>query len=162
MNLKIIVPSVVFVSISFWMLAEPMVIRGIGEEKGNCMEPAFKDGQRYYVNKVSKYFIPYEIGDAIVYEHENKSWISRVVALSNDTIKIEDQKIIVNGVPLKNEGIEISWPGWEYGTYAINKEFKVPDGSVFVLSDKLSAQHDDSRVFGPIDKSKIKGKMWKK
>ena len=53
-----------------------------------------------------------------------------------------------------------AWNGWDYGTYAINKTMEIPDDHIYVLSDKLAAQHDDSRVFGPIKKASIIGLMW--
>ncbi len=42
----------------------------------------------------------------------------------------------------------------------LDDPFTVPKDNVFVLSDNLSAQHDDSRVFGPISKSVISGWVW--
>jgi len=129
---------------------------------GDCMEPAFQDGKLCFLNKIYPYIKKYKIGDVILFKHESKVWISRVVALENDTILIKKESILVNNFPLKKGATKRSWRGWNYGKYAISKPFKVPRNHVFVLSDNLSAKHDDSRVFGPINKESILGLVWLK
>lgn len=57
-------------------------------------------------------------------------------------------------------GISRNWSGWNHGAYAIDKPFQVPTDHVFVLSDNLSAQHDDSWVFGPVSYTSILGIVW--
>ena len=127
---------------------------------GNCMEPAVKDGKLCFLNRISPYLRKYRLDDIILFKHEEKVWISRIVALENDTIQISEGNVIVNGSPLQNAGIVRSWANWKYGTYAIDEPFQVPSGHVFVLSDNLAAQHDDSRVFGPVSKESILGLVW--
>lgn len=124
---------------------------------GDCMEPAIKDGQLCFLNKIATYFREYRIDDIILFKHEEKAWFARIVALENDTIEINEGRILVNGVVLQEAGVQRDWTHWKYGTYAIEKPMTVPSGHVYVLSDKLSAHHDDSRVFGPIKKSLILG-----
>lgn len=80
--------------------------------------------------------------------------------MENNTIQITEGNVIVNGVSLDERGIHRNWSGWKHGSYAIDKPLQVPSGHVFVLSDNLSAQHDDSRVFGPISNSSILGQTW--
>ncbi len=82
------------------------------------------------------------------------------MALANDTIQLNEKEIVVNGSLMQNMKISRNWKHWKSGAYAINKPFKVPKHHVFVLSDNLSAKHDDSRVFGPINESFIVGLMW--
>ncbi len=127
---------------------------------GDCMEPAIRDGKLYFLNRISPYLHHYQIRDIIIFKHEGKKWISRIVALGNDVIEIREGKVILNNVFLDDKVIYRNWSGWEYGTFAIDKPFQVPAGHVFVLSDNLSAQHDDSRVFGPISTSSILGLIW--
>ena len=127
---------------------------------GDCMEPAVMDGNWYFSNQLAPIYRKYKINDIIAFKHEDRVWISRIVALENSTIQIKEKEIIVNDNPVKEATILRNWHNWHYGTYAINKPFKVPSNHVFVLSDNLSAQHDDSRVFGPINKSVIVGLIW--
>ncbi|MFH1643810.1 MAG: signal peptidase I [bacterium] len=127
---------------------------------GNCMEPAVKDGQIVFLNYILPYLRKYQIGDIILFKHEEKTWISRIVALETDTIQISEGSVIVNGVSLQDPKIHRRWENWRYGNYAIDEPFQVPLGKVFALSDNLSAQHDDSRVFGPVAKKFILGLVW--
>ena len=127
---------------------------------GDCMEPAITDGKLYFLNKMSPYLHSYQIDDIIVFKHEGKDWISRIVALENNTIQITEGSVIVNGAPLEDKGIHRNWSGWKRGAYAIDQPLQVPVDHVFVLSDNLSAEHDDSRVFGPIANSAILGLIW--
>ena len=127
---------------------------------GNCMEPAVKDGQFVFLNRMAPYIRHYQIGDIILFKHDGKVWISRIVALETDTIQIAEGKIIVNGVILQEPTVHRNWANWMHGEYAISKPLQVSRGHVFVLSDNLSAQHDDSRFLGPISKKSILGLVW--
>lgn len=151
---KIIGLTVISLIIAILIFAKPYPLQG------DCMEPAVKDGQLVFLNRILPYLRKYQIGDIILFKHEGKVWISRIVALETDTIQITQESIVVNGLKLSDVGIHRSWAGWKHGIYAIDKPLQLPPGHVFVLSDNLSAQHDDSRVFGPISKESILGLVW--
>lgn len=153
-KIAIVIAAIILLIITGRQLATPYRI------SGDCMEPAIRDGKLYFLNRISPYLRHYQIGDIIVFKHEGKEWISRIVALENNTIQITEGSVVVNGVALNNKRIYRNWSGWKYGTFAINKPLQVPADHVFVLSDNLSAQHDDSRVFGPISTSSILGLIW--
>lgn len=127
---------------------------------GDCMEPAIMDGKLYFLNRITPYIRKYQVGDIILFKHDGKTWISRVVALENNKIQINEGNIIVNDVTLQDTSISRNWFNWKFGVYAINKPFQVPLNHLFVLSDNLSAQHDDSRVFGPVSNESILGLIW--
>lgn len=151
--LKIISLFAAVVAILTFSVAKPYRIAG------DCMEPAIADGKLYFLNRLSPYFCQYKAGDIIVFTYEGKPWISRIIALEEDMVHIKEGSILVNGVALEDE-VSRCWIGWEYGSYGIGNSFTVPTDHVYVLSDNLSAQHDDSRVFGPIPSSSIVGLMW--
>ncbi len=130
-----------------------------GPSGGNCMEPAIKDGERIFVNRLHYKFSSYKAGDIIIFQHEDKIWISRIIALENQKIKISDQTILVDG-KVSSDGVERNWKDWRYGQYGVDAVAKIPAGHMYVLSDNLSAHHDDSRVFGPISYKAILGKVW--
>lgn len=141
-----------------------LIMIGIGWSQvyrisGDCMEPAIRDGHFYWVDRISPLLRQYQMGDIVTFKHEEKMWISRVVALEGDTISLAEGKVIINGRDLQDNVLR-NWSGWNYGTFAIDKPFTVPKDSIFVLSDNLSAQHDDSRVFGSISKSELSGWVW--
>lgn len=127
---------------------------------GDCMEPAIADGQLCLLNRISPYLRKYQRGDIVVFYHEEKPWISRIVALETDTIHITDGSLLINGAIIHDEGIHRIWSNWKHGVYAIDRPLLVPLAHVYVLSDNLSAQHDDSRVFGPISTESIIGLVW--
>ena len=137
-----------------WLFARPHRITG------DCMEPAVKDGQLIFLNRISPYLRGYKIDDIILFKHNGKIWISRIVALDKDRIHIAEGNILVNGISLQ-DAVQRNWTDWKYGNYAIDNPLQIPLDHVFVLSDNLSAHHDDSRIFGPISKKSILGLAWK-
>lgn len=137
----------------FYNFAQPYRI------SGNCMESSIQDKKWYFLNKMSRYFGQYRVGDIILFNHEGRIWVSRIVALEKNVIQINENNLTVNGKKLQ-DSIHRNWSSWRYGTYAIDNDFQVPSDHVYVLSDNLSAQHDDSRVFGAISNSSILGKLW--
>lgn len=151
--IKKIVLVVVVLICSAWLFAWPIKV------SGDCMEPAVKDGSYVFINRIAPYFRTYKMDDIIIFNYEQKPWIARIVALENDTIKISENSIEVNGVSLQ-DSVQRNWDSWKYGTYALEESLKVPLGHVYVLSDNLSAHHDDSRVFGPISHASITKLVW--
>ncbi|HAU0495587.1 TPA: signal peptidase I [Legionella pneumophila] len=151
---KLLFSTVVLCLIIFgWVIARPYRIHG------DCMEPTITDGGLYFSNQLAPYIREYKTGDIIFFKYEGKIWFSRIVALGGDIIQIKEKEIIVNGAT-RNDSVDRVWNGWDHGTFAINKTIKIPDDSVYILSDNLAAQHDDSRVFGPVKKASIVGLMW--
>ncbi len=159
MNMKkhkytIIILTIIASVILAWAFAWPHRL------SGDCMEPAAKDGQLCFLNRMLPYLRQYQINDIILFKHEEKIWISRIVALETNTIQIFEDKIVINGTTLQDVEIHRNWAGWKHGVYGIDKTLQVPQNHVFVLSDNLAAQHDDSRVFGPVAKESILGVAW--
>jgi len=126
---------------------------------GNCMDPAVKDGSYVFLSRIVPYLRAYKINDIVGFEYEGKPWIARIVALENEIIQVTAGAIRINGEIL-HDLVQRNWSEWKYGTYGIDEPLRVPSGHVYVLSDDLSAHHDDSRVFGPISKKTILGLVW--
>lgn len=144
----------IIMSMMVLLIAQPYRI------SGDCMEPAIMDGHLYFLNRLSPYLRQPKIDDIILFKHNGKIWISRIVALGSDKILISNSSIMVNSVVRDNSDIHRNWSNWKYGIYAINSTFQVATNHVFVLSDNLSAHHDDSRVFGSIATKSILGVIW--
>lgn len=123
------------------------------------MEPSIQDKKWYFLNKMSRYLDQYQTGDIILFNREGKVWISRIVALQNNAIQISEHTLVLDGEVVQ-DNVDRNWSSWCYGTYGIDNQFLVPRDHVYVLSDNLSAHHDDSRVFGAIPKSEILGRLW--
>lgn len=130
---------------------------------GNSMLPTLHHRDQLIIEKISPRLAKFNRGDIVtVYipEHLGKGKdyvVKRIIALSNDTVEIEDGKIFVNGIELKEEYINGN------DTYEVNPEYSkmtVPEGCVYILGDnRLPHASLDSRSIGPVQKSKITGKV---
>lgn len=140
-------------------MAKPYRISGTNGKKGDCMEPAIQDGKLYFVNYLYYKFNDYKAGDIVVFRYEEKEWISRIVGLGGQNLQIIDSAILINN-NIYNDFVQRNWKDWKYGHYGVDSAVKIPANHVYVLSDNLSAHHDDSRVFGPISYDSILGKVW--
>ena len=94
------------------------------------------------------------------YEYGGRS-IKRLIGLHGDTINIQDGSIYING-SIHEEAHLDGMPKTK-GTERI--KCVVPQGHVFVLGDYRNYVHGvDSRMFGPVPLSNIKGmiigKLW--
>lgn len=85
-------------------------------------------------------------------EITKKSYIKRVIALEGDHVKIEDNKVYVNGVKLEEEYLSD-----DVVTISnVFNDFIVPEGYVFAMGDNRT-KSTDCREFGCIPLEKIEG-----
>jgi signal peptidase I len=127
------------------------------------MQDTLEPDQMVLVDKLSPIFQDYRRGDVIVfqppqgYEVEGSDpFIKRVVGVAGDLVEIRDDAVYVNGVRL----IEPYVHGGEPTTPRTEKtSWRVPEGRLFVLGDHRQAS-EDSRVFGPIERSSVIGRAW--
>jgi signal peptidase I len=101
-------------------------------------------------------------GDVIIFEYPkdpSKDWLKRVIGLEGEKVEIVDNKVYID-----NKLIDDPWGYYENSrkkTYLKEEEnfgpVVVPKGSLFVLGDN---RHNsmDSRMFGSVDLTKVKGK----
>ena len=146
----LITGSLLFV---YFFIARPYRI------EGDCMEPAIRDRAWYCANHLYFYYNRYKQGDIIIFRYEDKIWVSRIVALAGQELMVTKNGLVLNGKDF-NDGIKRDWSHYNHGSYGVDNVVKIPDRHLYVLSDKLSAHHDDSRVFGAIAYDAIIGKIW--
>jgi signal peptidase I len=131
-----------YVYLAIWIIG-PVIITGLatGYIRDNIiqafkipslsMEPTIMRGDRILVDKVTYKRRPPQIGDIIVFvypDDRSKNYIKRVKGLPGETVKAGD-----------------------------GREYPVPHGSVFVMSD--NKEHGlDSRYFGPVPLADVVGK----
>ena len=83
------------------------------------------------------------------------TFVKRIIGLSGDTVRVNDSgKVFINGKPLNESSyIKPDRLGGESGTW------HVPKGDIFVMGDNRR-QSCDSRVWGPLKKSELIGKVF--
>lgn len=146
------------------------------------LDPNFFDGKIFYVPSegmsstiingdqifIDNYFYDYwEIrsGDVIAFNHpidsKERIFVSRVVALPGDSIKIINKKLYLNGVEVSEEfATHKDGKLFTEGDGAIRdqlEELVVPASTYFVMGDNRDFSFD-SRFFGPVKKDFIVGK----
>jgi signal peptidase I len=122
--------------------------------KGESMSPNFEDGELLLTEKVSYRFGNPKRGDVIVFEAPvgNKvDFIKRIIGTPGDTVAVKNGEVSVNNSRLNEPYIKVETQGDEVR--------KLGADDYFVLGDNRGAS-SDSRVFGPIKKSVIRGRVW--
>jgi signal peptidase I len=123
--------------------------------EGGSMEPGLEDQERIVINKLVYRLESIERGDIIVFRYPRdtrKSFIKRVIGLPGDHIHIAYGHVYVN-----DEQLPESYVPSDYLDAKSYSEIVVPRDSYFVLGDHRCASND-SREFGPIQRSYIYGK----
>jgi signal peptidase I len=129
------------------------------------MENTLMPDQYVLVDKLSPVFDDYNQGDIVVFtppkgwshDESNTPFIKRVIGLPGDKIDIHDGQVFVNDLPLDEpylfRGEPTGVPDVKVHTWMVGKD------QLFVMGDHRSASQD-SRQFGPIDRSTVIGRAW--
>lgn len=113
--------------------------------------PILKDGDLTLSYCLKQTFRP---NDVIIYEVNGEKNFGRIIAVGGNEINIDGSgDVKINGI---SESGEIIYPSYHKGD--IKYPYQIPEGSVFVLGD-YRTQTKDSREFGAIKESQIKGKV---
>ncbi len=122
--------------------------------EGDSMERTLYNGDHLIISDL---FYKPERGDIVVCEDHsipvNGPIVKRVIALSGDTVRIENSLIYVNG-EFVYEGDYV----YDVDLTQTLEEFVVPDGEVFVMGDHRRLSFD-SEEFGTINEDAILGKV---
>ena len=129
------------------------LISGICPMKNEDMMPRISSGDLLLYYRLQQSFVS---GDVIVLQKDGKRYVGRVAAHGGDTVEItEDAQLSVNGSTVIENDIYYSTPRYESG---IAYPVTLAENEVFVLCDYREGAKD-SRYFGPVSKSEIKGKV---
>ena len=111
------------------------------------MYPTFKSGN---VVRVIDDFDDSDLysGQIIVFVHDGKNYVKRIVAVPGDSIYIEDGILYVNDLPGINYEEKISDSG------ILNKSINLADDEFFCIGDNRNASLD-CREFGPVKRTEI-------
>ena len=113
--------------------------------EGDSMYPKLSDGQLVLI---SKNYDTINKNDIVVFKTDNGYAIKRVIAVPTDEIVLDQDTIYLNGVKLS----PYTYDGEQKTSYTLN------ESQYFVVGDNYKVSYD-SRDFGPIDSSKIIGKL---
>ena len=101
-------------------------------------------------------------GDVVVFlepRERQKDFIKRVIGLPGETIQVVNRRVYINGEPLDEKGYAyFSNPsqGRELDYFG---PLEIPEDSYFMMGDNRE-NSSDSRVWGPVSFSLIKGKAF--
>jgi signal peptidase I len=161
----------IFFAILLAMLIRSFVIQAFHIPSGS-MIPTFLEGDRVLVSKFS-YGIrnPFnnEIiiqtgaptrGDVVIFkfpENTEVDFVKRVIGLPGETIEIKDGKIFIDGFfvfdPHGHYNKDYYTHSRDFGPY------KIPENEYFMMGDNRDYSND-SRVWGSVDISLLRGKAW--
>jgi signal peptidase I len=144
----IILSALAIISVVYFLISH-----GIYNVSGTSMNPNFNEGESIVANKFSYLLKEPERGDVVVVEEEGKKYLKRVVGLSEELISIKDCKIYINDNLITEYYIK---GNCTFG----NQNVSLGKDQYYVLGDNREPnQSTDSRIYGPITKSKIIGQV---
>jgi len=123
--------------------------------EGGSMEPGLEDQERIFINKMVYRWESIERGDIIVFRYPRdprKSFIKRVIGVPGDQVRISYGHVYINGKRIEEDYVPAEF--LDSRSYPLTV---IPPGSYFVLGDHRSMSND-SRDFGPVQRSYIYGK----
>ncbi|MCR8641771.1 signal peptidase I [Paenibacillus sp. N1-5-1-14] len=156
---KALLIAVVIVVVLRGFLFEPFKV------SGPSMEPNFFDAERLIVNKITYTWGKPKQGDVVVFKaNAEEDYIKRVIGLPGDTVKVDGDKVFVNGKELDEPYLKTAIEkaqseGHPYNTARNFAESKVPDGKIFVLGDHRPVSKDSRfEDVGFVDISQVVGR----
>lgn len=147
-GLSLVFPALI-VAVILLFLAQPRRL------EGPSMEPNLHVGQRLFVERVSYLLRSPRRGDIVVLNlpaRPGDSLIKRAIALAGETIEIRDGQVFINGQPLEE-------PYVHFRSSDSMPPYVVPTNAVFVMGDNRGFSND-SRAFGPVPLSALRGRAW--
>lgn len=145
---------IAFFVVIYLFFVEPVQIQG------RAMDPNYKDGEYYLVNKLSKG--DFKRGEVVVFEPpigENSLYVKRIVGVPKDKISISTGKLLVDGQPLEEPYLSKGTITHEGAFLHEGQEVHLKDDEYLLFGDNREAS-SDSRSWGPIKKEDIVGKLW--
>lgn len=149
---------------------------GIHYLRGNYMFPALRDGDLVMTYKLEEAVK----NDVVLYDMNGEERLGRIVGYAGDTIEFSvDGELMVNGCVASEEIFYPTTERNETKNYSETNDtemksddvnemsdasekdvYTVPEGAVYVLNDYRSEGTTDSRNFGAVPKTALKGKIF--
>lgn len=127
---------------------------------GTSMDPVIHSGEYILIDQITYRMHDPERGDVVIFRappEPTKYYIKRIIGLPGDTVKIKGTVITIINAQYP-EGLVLQEPYITH-TQSDDVEMKVPPGEYFVMGDNRSGSYD-SRVWGTLPQTEIRGRAW--
>lgn len=156
----LLVISIVAFTIRFFVI-QPFLV------KGDSMEPNYKNGEYLIVNEISYHLgVKPKRGDVVVFKFPKdpkENYIKRIIGIPEEKVEISGGKLYVykQGGSKKEELKENYLPYVNKVESSTDNEWGLGKDEYFVLGDnRLPGGSSDSRMWGPLPRKNIIGKVW--
>ena len=129
--------------------------------KGESMMPNFPNAEYLLTERVSYYFHDPKRGDVVVFlpPVSEDEYIKRVIGLPGDTVAIRNNQVYLNNQLLTEDYLPKETVTADGNFIKEGESYTIPADKFIVLGDNRSHSYD-SRSWGPIKKSDIRGRAW--
>lgn len=131
------------------------VVFGVRRISGVTMDPNLKDGE---LTLFTRLWNSYEVGDAVLYERDGQTEVSRIVAKGGQIITVNESGYLeVDGSEETDKAVfDVSDDS--FAEKAAKFPYRVPEGSYYLLNDNYEYEQD-SRSFGAVYEKDLRGKI---
>lgn len=128
-------------------------IFGMYRVNDTSMIPNIGPGDMILFYRLDKDFV---VGETVVYSYNKENKIGRIVAMPGDVVNIDEKGLVVNNSHQYEPKIYKETLPFTDG---IKYPVKLKENEIFLLADNRD-KSVDSRLFGPVEKKYIKGKIF--
>lgn len=134
---------------------------------GQSMVPNFQSGEYVLTDKISYKFRPPQRGEIVVFHAPEAAhcpkgtgcdFIKRLLGLPGDTVAVQNNQIVVNGVPLAEPYIPADFQTLP-GAYTKGRSITLGPNEYFAVGDNRPYS-SDSRAWGPVNIDLIVGRAF--
>lgn len=134
------------------LLAAYVFVFGLYRNTGDAMFPSVKDGDVALYYRLDNHYQP---ADAVVLTIDGETQIRRIIAAEGDVVDITAEGLKINGYLQSETGIYTETLPYKEG---ITFPITLGKDEYFVLGDARTGAKD-SRIYGAVKKSDIKGSV---
>jgi signal peptidase I len=157
-NIFLVVIALILAFLIRTYIAEPRYI------PSDSMVPTLHQGDRLVVEKISYHFHPPHFGDIVVFNPppelqlrgypKDQAFIKRIIGQPGDSIKVANNKVYINGTPLKETYLKDNYI--QQDPRQLFNQTEVPPNQFFVMGDNRN-DSNDSRYWGFLPSKNVIG-----